>query len=231
MRTTSLVFSLVMLALLVAAPVSACTSFLLPWGKQVVLGKSYDWNSGHGLLLINKRSVAKQALLLPGTPGSPARWISRFGSVTFNQYGRDLPLGGMNEQGLVVEVMWLGKTDHGGAQKKVPALNELQWIQYVLDTAKTVPEVDGISMLPTLLGREQKGHEFLYWEFFERGFQQAVRHGDYKAIRLKKGRPLALYDVTKDPRESANLASERPEVVQRIEKYLRSARTPSPFWP
>ena len=140
MRATPLMCSLALLAPLVAVPASACTSFLLPWGKQVVFGKSYDWNSGHGLLLVNKRSVAKQALLLPGAPASPARWVSRFGSVTFNQYGRDLPLGGMNEEGLVVEVMWLSKTDHGATHKKMPALNELQWIQYVLDTSKTVSE-------------------------------------------------------------------------------------------
>ena len=128
------------LGLLQPVPATACTSFLLPWGGKVVFGKSYDWNSGHGLLLVNKRAVAKQALLLPGTPARPARWVSRHGSVTFNQYGRDLPLGGMNEKGLVVEVMWLNKTDHGAAQKKVPSLNELQWIQYVLDTAGTVSE-------------------------------------------------------------------------------------------
>jgi len=97
--------------------------------------------------------------------------------------------------------------------------------------AETVPEVDGISVLPTLLGKQQKGHDFLYWEFFERGFQQAVRHGDYKAIRLKPGRPLALYNVMEDSRESIDLAAVRTEVVRRIEEYLRSARTPSPSWP
>ncbi len=140
MRTRYLLIILPLVCSLQAAPAAACTSFLLPYGNAVLFGKSYDWNSGHGLLLVNKRAVAKQALLLPGTRAKPARWVSRFGSVTFNQYGRGLPLGGMNEKGLVVEVMWLSKTDHGKPPRKVPALNELQWIQYVLDTAATVSE-------------------------------------------------------------------------------------------
>ena len=128
------------LLLLGSTPAAACTSFLLPWGKQVLFGKSYDWDTGHGLLLVNKRGVAKQALLLPGTKARPARWTSLHGNVTFNQYGRDLPLGGMNERGLVVEVMWLSATQHGSLKKGLPALNELQWIQYLLDTAGSVDE-------------------------------------------------------------------------------------------
>lgn len=90
---------------------------------------------------------------------------------------------------------------------------------------------DGISVVPILLGQEQEAHEFLYWEFFERGFQQAVRYQDFKAIRLKQGEPLELYRVTEDLREENNVAAQHPEVVQRIEAYLRTARTPSLYWP
>ena len=229
MRTTSLVFSLVMLALLVAAPVSACTSFLLPWGKQVVLGKSYDWNSGHGLLLINKRSVAKQALLLPGTPGSPARWISRFGSVTFNQYGRDLPLGGMNEKGLVVEVMWLGKTDHGGAQKKVPALNELQWIQYVLDTAKTVPEV--ISQARKV--RVVKAHGAVHYLACDRSGRCATFEYLRGKLVIHSGKKLPVSVLTNDPyadsvaylRRHAGFGGKRPTptTLSSKDRFVRAA--------
>lgn len=117
----------------------ACTSFMLRQGEQVVVGKSYDWNSGDGVLLINKRGVAKRALLLPGTPGEPARWTSKYGSVTFNQYGQGMPLGGINEQGLVVEIMWLTKTRHA-PRKGRATVNELQWIQYLLDTAGTLKQ-------------------------------------------------------------------------------------------
>src|SRR5215468_3296311 len=70
-----------------ARPAAACTTFLLERGGQRVMGKSYDWHMGQGLVIVNKRGVAKQSL--PAKPGDrPARWISRHASVTFNQYGR-----------------------------------------------------------------------------------------------------------------------------------------------
>jgi hypothetical protein len=50
-------------------------------------------------------------------------------------------------------------------------------------------------MLPTLLGKAQRSHEYLYWEFFESGFEQAIRFKDWKAVRLAAGRPLELYDL------------------------------------
>ena len=92
-------------------------------------------------------------------------------------------------------------------------------------------ETDGHSVLPTLLGESQKPHEFLYWEFFERGFQQAVRHQQWKALRLKQGAPLELYDVIDDLVEENDVAAEHPEVVARIEAYLKTARTASAYWP
>src|SRR5262249_4032965 len=57
-------------------------------------------------------------------------------------------------------------------------------------------KLDGISILPTLLGQSQTNrHAFLYWEFHERGFQQAARMGNWKAVRLKPGEPFELYDL------------------------------------
>ena len=96
-----------------------------------------------------------------------------------------------------------------------------------------VPEkIDGISMLPTLLGRTQTNrHDFLYWEFHERGSQQAVRMGDWKAVRLGPGAPLELYNLSIDLSEKQNVAAQNPEVVAKIEAYLKIARTESEQWP
>ena len=97
---------------------------------------------------------------------------------------------------------------------------------------KPPEKIDGISMLPTLLGRSQTNrHDFLYWEFHERGFQQAVRMGRWKAVRPQADQPLELYDLQTDVGEKTNVASQHADIVDRIEKYLKTARTDSPEWP
>jgi arylsulfatase A-like enzyme len=98
---------------------------------------------------------------------------------------------------------------------------------------ETPPEgLDGISVLPTLLGQTQDlSDRFLYWEFFERGFQQAVRWRDWKAIRPSPGAPLELYDLAIDIAEASNVATEHPDVVDVMESYLATARTESEDWP
>lgn len=103
--------------------------------------------------------------------------------------------------------------DMAGVKEKVPA------------------NVDGQSVLPTLLGKEQKPHEFFYWEFHEKGSKQAVRTGDWKAVRLALDKPLELYDLKRDLGETNNVAAAHPEVVAKIETYLKTARTDSPRWP
>jgi choloylglycine hydrolase len=93
---------------------------------------------GDGLVIVNKRGVEKTAALPPRE--RPARWVSRFGSLTFNQYGREFPNGGMNEAGLAVELMWLDETLYPTPDGR-PALGCLEWIQYQLDNFATVDEV------------------------------------------------------------------------------------------
>ena len=93
------------------------------------------------------------------------------------------------------------------------------------------PGLDGLPMTRALRGEPQSTHQFMYWEFHERGFQQAVRMGNWKAVRLKAGMPLELYDLAADPREERNLASSRTDIVDTIEQYLKTARTESARWP
>jgi arylsulfatase A len=97
--------------------------------------------------------------------------------------------------------------------------------------ASVPSSLDGMSILPVLRGQTQKPHEFMYWEFHERGFQQAVRMGNWKAVRLAKDKPLELYNLADDPTEFTNVAAKHPDVVAKIESYLKTARTESPNWP
>ena len=86
-------------------------------------------------------------------------------------------------------------------------------------------------MARALRGQAQPTHDAFYWEFHERGFQQAARMGRWKAVRLAKDAPLELYDLDADPREAQNVAAAQPAVVKKIETYLRTARTDSALFP
>ena len=127
-----------LLALTLSGPASACTTFCLRDEGRIVFGKNYDWSVGDGLLVVNKRGVARKADA-NGDP-KPASWTSKYGSVTFNQYGRDFPSGGINEKGLTIELMWLEGSRYPAADSR-PAVDVLQWIQYNLDNHATVQEV------------------------------------------------------------------------------------------
>jgi len=91
-------------------------------------------------------------------------------------------------------------------------------------------DIDGITMLPTLFGRdqEQRKHEYMYWEL--RG-QQAIRMGKWKALRLKPGRKIELYDLDSDIAESKDLADEHPEIVAEMAEIFRTGRTESEVFP
>ena len=97
--------------------------------------------------------------------------------------------------------------------------------------AKTPAGLDGVSMARALRGQSAPEHAFMYWEFHERGFQQAVRMGRWKAVRPAKDAALELYDLKTDPGEQHEVSGAHPDVVKTIEQYLRTARTESAQWP
>lgn len=126
-------FLLIVMSAAYNAP--ACTSFLLEHQGHYYFGRNYDWVTGNGMLMTNPRNTSKYA-----AADSTLRWTSTYGSISFNQYGKEFPTGGMNEKGLVVELMWLEETVYPKADQR-PAIGVLQWIQYQLDNSATVDDV------------------------------------------------------------------------------------------
>jgi arylsulfatase A-like enzyme len=142
---------------------------------------------------------------------------------------RDLYEGGIR---VPLLARWPGRIEAGAATDLVSAFWDFLPTLAELAGVPCPANTDGISLLPTLLGRPepQRKHEFLYWEFHEGGSIQAVRMGRWKAVR-PFGKPLELYDLQTDLRETHNVAGNHPDLVAPIEKYLTTARTESRFWP
>ena len=150
-------------------------------------------------------------------------------SGPFRGIKRDLYEGGIREP---LIVWWPGKVRSGTTNDFVCAFWDFLPTTAAIAGASTPPGLDGISILPTLLGQPQtRNHQFLYWEFHEDGFKQAVRTGDWKGVRFGVDGPLELYNLAADLSEKTNVAAAHPDIVARIEDYLKTARTEDKNWP
>ncbi len=129
---------------------TACSAFFFT-GDRTILAKNFDWSSGQGYIIKNNRGEKKFAYGF--RDANVAGWTSKFGSITFNQIGKEFPYGGMNEKGLVVEQLWLSNSEYQDNQNK--AISELEWIQYQLDNFSNVDEVianiNGLTIKPNAL--------------------------------------------------------------------------------
>lgn len=125
---------------------------------------------------------------------------------------------------------WPGRIKPGQVSDQVWAFWDFLPTAAEIAGASTPKEIDGISMLPTLLGGKQRQHEYLYWEFYERGFGQAVRMGNWKAVRTDDGEPIELYDLSKDIGETNDLAGEHPDIVAKMRELMLRAHVKTDIW-
>ena len=126
---------------------------------------------------------------------------------------------------------WPGKikagteTDHISAfWDFLPTACEIAEVQETIQT-------DGISFLNALTGNTQKAHDYLYWEFLEKGGRQAVRKENWKAVRYDMsedpGAPIQLYNLCSDIGEARDVSDENPEIVQEMQSIMKMAHAPS----
>ncbi len=124
---------------------------------------------------------------------------------------------------------WPGKIAPGTESGHISAFWDLLPTLCDASGADVPTDVDGISYLPELLGKdEQKQHPYLYWEYLAYGGQQAVRMENWKAIRknIQKGDlDLELYNLEEDIQEQHNVAADHPEIVKQMELILESEHT------
>lgn len=119
----------------------ACSVFCIDKGDNLIVGRNYDWGFGEGMVVVNKKNQTKTALRYwDESKKDLARWTSKYGSITFVQYGRDIAFGGMNEAGLVVNELWLEETEYPVTDSRV-SLSIDQVVQYILDNFRSVDEI------------------------------------------------------------------------------------------
>jgi arylsulfatase A-like enzyme len=127
---------------------------------------------------------------------------------------------------------WPGKIAQGVRSEHVSAFWDVFPTFTDLAGANGPAATDGISMVPTLLAQgKQPRHDYLYWEFHERGGRQAIRQGKWKAIRynVKKDPEsvLQLYNLDEDPGEEHDLAAKFPDKELEFRQIMSGARTSS----
>lgn len=145
---------------------------------------------------------------------------------------RDLYEGGIRVPFIV---RYPGKIKEGTVNDHICAFWDMMPTFADLSKTKAVENTDGISILPTLLGKPgQKQHDYLFWEFHEQGGKMAVRQGDWKGIRLNVNRPeqlrFELYDLSKDLHEDHNIADQYPQIAEELNAIMDKAHVPSPIW-
>jgi len=151
----------------------------------------------------------------------------------FRGVKRDLYEGGIRVPFIV---QWKGKVKAGSTSTFAGAFWDVLPTLTAIAGAGKARYTDGISFLPTLTGKgRQPQHQYLYWEFHEDGGRQAVRMGNWKAVRQQVKKDPAgaveLYNLAKDPAERHNVAAANPGIVKTMQQYMAEAHVESPVFP
>jgi arylsulfatase A len=192
---------------------------------------------GEILAMLKKKGLSENTLVLFTSDNGPHR-ENGGDPEFFDNNGiyrgikRDLYEGGIR---VPLIAWWPGTIKPGTLNKDALAMWDLFPTFQKLAGIPVSKKIDGISMVPALMGRRQPDHDYLYWEFHEQGGKQAVRLGPWKGVRLNISTladgPIELYNIDKDPGETQNVAADNPEIISKLERILKLAHAPDPNWP
>ena len=202
---------------------------------QAAMITRMDKDVGRILDLLEKLKIAENTLVIFTSDNGPHNEAGH-NPERFNPAG---PLRGMKrtltEGGIRVPTLaWWPKTIEKNSLCDQPFyFGDLMSTACEMAQIKPPKEIDSISMLPTLTGEtsKQKRHKYLYWEFYERTFRQAVILENWKLIRSDMdNEKLQLYDLSTDIHEDTNLASQKTKVLNEMLVYMEEAHRPHPKW-
>jgi uncharacterized sulfatase len=201
---------------------------------QAAMISRMDRDIGRLLDQLRQLKLAEKTLVMFASDNGP-HMESHNDPLRFNPAGplrglkRDLYEGGIRTPMLA---WWPQTIQPGQVSDHVGYFGDLMATACELAGVPQPPNRDSVSFLPALLGRtdRQPKHHYLYWEFYEHGSAQAVRWGDWKAVRQPMfGGRIELYDVARDPGEKYNLAR-RQDVIAKMRTLMNQAHVAHPNW-
>ncbi|QDT08945.1 arylsulfatase [Planctomycetes bacterium K23_9] len=197
-----------------------------------------DQQVGEVLDVLEELGIADNTLVMLTSDNGPHK-EGGHDPVFFDSNGplqgfkRDLYEGGIRAPLLA---RWPGTIKPGTVSDHVSAHWDMLPTFCALAGVKVPAKTDGISMVPTLMSdpQNQPAHQYLYWEFYERGGKRAVRFGDWKAVQLNLNKdpnaPIQLYHLPSDVAESNDVAAKHPKLVEKAKSFFKDAHVPSQFW-
>ena len=203
---------------------------------QAAMITRMDRDVGKILDLLRELEIEENTLVIFTSDNGPHNEAGHNPEL-FNPAG---PLRGMKrtltEGGIRVPTLaWWPKTIKRGSITEEPFyFGDLMATACEISGVAIPKQNDSISFLPTLRnqGKKQESHKYLYWEFYERTFRQAVIMNEWKLIRsAMDNQRIELYDLDTDIHEDKNLASAKPAIVQKMIHYMEEAHKPHPNWP
>lgn len=215
------------------------TPHFTPRAAYAAMITRLDRNVGNLLRLLDELGLAENTVVVFSSDNGTTHLDEEVDFSFFKSVGELRGLkGSLYEGGVRVPtiVRWPGKVPAGSTSDRVSGFEDwMPTLMEIVGGAGTVPsDIDGISMLPTLLGKEQPERPYLYREFPSYGGQQSIRVGDWKAVRqnMTKGNlEIELYNIANDISEQHDVAGDHPDLVSKLAKMMEAARTPSQVFP
>ncbi len=181
-----------------------------------------DADVGRIINLLHELGIERNTLVLFSSDNGP----HQEGGHKLEFFDSNGPLRGFKrdlyEGGIRVPMIawWPGRVEAGSVSDHPSAFWDFLPTACELAGIDPPQGIDGISYLPELIGKPQKEHEYLYWQY--RG-KQAARTGQWKAVRPGPKKPIELYDLEADLGEQNDVADEHPDVVADLERTMAEA--------
>ncbi len=204
-----------------------------PWSDKL---KNYaamvsliDADLGRVLELLKELDIDEDTIVFFTSDNGPNKpFLKPFNSNgPYRGIKRQLYEGGIR---MPMIVRWPGHVPAGTTSDFPWAFTDVMPTAAALAGITPPDHMDGISVLPTLLGQEQEPQSHLYWEFHN-PFHQAVRMGTFKGIRFGTQAPMQLYDLSRDPGEKRDIADRHPAVCERMAEIMLAEHKETPYWP